>query len=48
MMQFYAVIIKVSDQPVVAFFYHSDDDIRFVGNVDTYLPHHTASRTSSS
>jgi len=43
MMQFYVVIIKVSGQPLVAFFCHSDGDIRFVGSVDTYLPQHTAS-----
>jgi hypothetical protein len=43
-MQFYVVIIKDSDQTVVAFSYHSDGDIRFVGSVDTYLPHHTALR----
>jgi hypothetical protein len=43
MMQFYVVIVKVPDQPVFAYFYHSDGDIRFFGSGDTCLPHYTAS-----
>jgi hypothetical protein len=37
MMQFYVVTISDSNQPVVAFLYHSDGYM-FVGSVDTYRP----------
>lgn len=43
MMQFYVVIVEVPDQPVFAYFYHSDGDIRFLGSADTCLPYYTAS-----